>query len=135
MLPACDIHSISANGDLDGMWCLTQVDTLATGTAIPYRDQRVFWSFASDIMSVRQMPVTSHGEFICHFQADGGTLLMSDLYVSDRVNGDSLVSADSLHIVHPLGINRLHEQFAIHELSGNRLTLKGSILKLYFEKY
>lgn len=134
LLGSCDIHT-SDNGDLDGLWCLTQVDSLHNGVSVEYRDQRVFWAFTAGLMTTRQMPYIEHDEYLHHFEREGSNLRVKDAYLSDRVNGDRLITADSLFVLRPSGINTLPEQFAIQQLSGNDMVLSGSTLRLHFEKY
>lgn len=134
IISSCDVHT-SNNGDLDGFWCLTQVDTLANGKSVEYRDNRVFWAFTAGLMTTRQMPADDHEEYVYHFEHNGNTLSIGDAYLSDRVNGDRLIKEDSLFALRPHGINDLHEVFTIEHLSSSSMTLKGNMLKLNFEKY
>lgn len=131
---SCDIHS-SDNGDLDGLWCLTLVDSLSCGSTVQYRQERVFWAFSAGLMTMRQMPANEHAEYVCHFTRDADILRMDDVYLSDRVVGDRLISPDSIFVLRPLGINALREEFSILQLSASNMTLQSNMLKLHFEKY
>lgn len=134
LLGSCDIHT-SGNGDLDGYWCLTQVDSLHNGKSVEYREQRVFWSFAAGLMTVRQMPSSKHPEYVCHFEHEGATLRLGEVYLLDRVAGDRPITQDSLFVLRPMGINAFRESFGIEKLSGSDMSLKGDMLRLHFERY
>lgn len=133
LLVACETTS-SDNGVLDGMWYLTRVDTLSNGQTADYRSQRIFWSFQGSLAQFNCSD--GSGQFyMSHFSSTGSNLILKDIFLYDRVNGDSMIDSNSLHEVQAFGINSLNESFAIEKLNNAAMVLKDDTLRLTFEKY
>ena len=77
LLMACELET-STNGDLDGFWQLTQVDTLATGAQTDMKATGVTWSFQGRIMELRIANKQSDERpIICQFSYNGDSLRSS----------------------------------------------------------
>lgn len=136
LLSSCDLHT-SDNGDLDGFWYLTQVDSIHNGVKVGYREERIFWSFTGALMVTQPMPRSENAkkEYVYHFEVKDNHLCIKDAYRSDRVVGDEPITEERLDELKPFGINKLQEKFLIEELNGKAMQLKSEVLRLHFEKY
>ena len=130
---ACDMES-SKNGDLDGLWQLSQVDTLATGSSTDMRASQITWAVQGVILETRL--ATSYdvqNDIIFRFSHTADSLVLYSPYFSDRHNGD--VRVEDVNQLRPFGVSRLEEHFKVQELSSSTMTLQSQELRLWFRKY
>lgn len=128
-LASCTLET-SGNGDLDGFWHLTAVDTLATGGTADYSDKRIFWAFQGKLYKLREY--TTGNAVVGHFSNEGDSLIFSDVYENDRMEDDpAITDVAQLNIY---GVNAIGEHFSIVNLSSSRMTLQSATLKLNFKK-
>ena len=126
---ACTIET-SGNGDLDGFWHLTQIDTLSTGCSADKSEELLFWAVQADLLNVVDRRIGS--DYLMRFDKSGTTLRVYEPYGNDRMSGDIKVE-DPLELA-PLGINALDETFTIENLSSSKMTLNDGFLRLSFVK-
>lgn len=129
---ACDGLQVSHNGDLDGMWKLVEVDSIANSKHINYSEKAIHWSFQSDLLELDDK-LYKHESCFIRFKHIGDVLLVSDPYLNDRFSSDPKITEISK--ISPFGINALEEKFKIEELSKNNLVVKSNILVLRFKKF
>lgn len=128
-LASCTLET-SNNGDLDGFWHLTSIDTLATGRTADYSEKQVFWMFQGKLYKMREYE--SGIAVVGHFRVEGDSLLITDVYKDDRMVDDpSITNIAELKIY---GVNAIGEHFSITRLSSSRMTLQSRVLKLSFKK-
>lgn len=127
---SCSLET-SSNGDLDGFWHLTRVDTIATGGVCDMSGERVFWSIQMNLLNVTDFANSSYG-YLLRFRDENSILRVYDPYTHDRMNGD--VKVEDSSVLAPLGINQLDESFKIESLSSSRMTLSTDDLRLNFKK-
>lgn len=131
VLTACDLETEKA-GRVEGMWHLEQVDSLQTGKVCDLSRRRLFWSFERKLMSLTD--ADGHNvEYLMRFEDTGDSLWVSDPYESNREKGDIAVSDAA--VLHLYGINSLTDRFKIERLSGKRMLLSTSRLRLRFRKF
>ena len=121
----------SDNGDLDGYWHLTRVDTLATGGVCEMSERLVFWGVQGHLLNAVDRR-SGDANFLLRFDNNGTSLRLYEPYVNDRMVGD--IAVDDASLLAPVGINGLDENFAIERLDGDRMTLRGDVLRLDFRK-
>ena len=132
LLGSCTLET-SDNGDLDGMWHLTRVDTLATGGQRDMVADRVFWSFQVRMVNVRCLATGVN--MVSHFTHTDGTLQFQTFYLNNREGGAPEVT-DSLAYLFPyVAIQRMDETFRVEKLNSSDMILAGDVLRLTFEKY
>ena len=135
---SCTIEP-SNNGDLDGYWCLTEIDSLQNGNSVDYHSARVFWAFQGSIMQTQYFEAEGGDKYTrlgYYFSKEGDRLTVSNPYLSsDRTTNDRAITDDSLFVLRPLGINSREESFTIEKLTGSNMILRNDILRLHFEKY
>lgn len=129
LLASCGDHfDRSNNGDLDGYWQYTQVDTLATGGTTAMKERSMFLSVQGPLLTL-----TGKGAYLYQFAHHDDSLLLRDARYHNRGGGDSLVrNAD---LVKPFGLTRLDEHFHVDQLSGSRMVLSNTTYRLHFRKY
>ena len=133
LLIACDTIS-SDNGELDGMWYLTKVDTLSNGHSADYRSQKIFWSFQGTLAQFNCSDAS--GQFyMSYFSCTGSNLKLQDVFYYDRINGDRVIDTNTLYEVQRFGINNLNEDYAIKSMDNSNMILQNDELCLHFEKY
>lgn len=129
VVAACTLET-SDNGDLDGFWHLKAVDTLSTGGVADYGERQVFWSFQGKLYEMREY--TNDIAVTGHFQKEGDSLFVTDVYRYDRMNDDPAVEdASELYIY---GANAICEHYLIVHLSSGSMTLQSKTLRLNFKK-
>lgn len=127
---SCELET-SGNGDLDGMWRLASVDTLATGGSKDMDGTKIYWSFQHKLLQLDDK-AGGHGSVLLRFEHKDGALRLYDPYFYDRDEGDKPL--DDIEPLVPFGVNALEENCEVEALSGSKMTLKTATLRLGFRK-
>ncbi|MDO4160412.1 MAG: lipocalin-like domain-containing protein [Prevotellaceae bacterium] len=127
---SCELET-SGNGDLDGMWHLVRIDTLSTSGTNDLSNSLIFWSFQNKLMETSDK-TKNNPNVLFRFDRTGTEIKFYNPYINDREDGDLLV-VDPLTLS-PYGINGLEETFTIESLSGSKMILSTSRLRLNFVK-
>lgn len=138
LLASCTIET-SDNGDLDGLWQLTAIDTLATGGHADMRASDVTWSVQGRLLEFRWVSCS----YICKFTYEDNHLLTGDIRVLDRDSEDPLVTDvkapyekfGPYPTMADFGVNQLPEDFKVVTLTSGTMVLESSLLRLHFRKY
>lgn len=126
----------SDNGDLDGMWYLTRMDSVQTSKSYNVRSRRVTWSFQARIMQCFNYNEDSWKKVLMtRFKDEGTQLIISDPFIYNRMEGDIPLTADSIHYLAPHCINSIPDTFALEKLDKKTLIIADDVLRLTFEKY
>ncbi len=129
----CTMES-SDNGNLDGLWQLTRIDTLQTGRSVDMRYSQVVWCVQGALLETR---IADHYEMeddvIFRFSLSGDSLKLHSPFFSYRDLGD--VKVEDVSLLYPFGIMRLEECFLVQHLSSSYMQLQSDSLRLYFRKY
>ncbi len=133
LLAGCDLET-SDNGDLDGYWHLTRVDTLTTGGTLDTSEQLLFWAVQVRLLNVvDQSDDADHMGYLLRFEHKEGTLRVYEPYKNSRKDGD--IKVDDASVLSPFGINRLDETFRVEQLDGDGMQLTGDALRLTFVRF
>lgn len=133
LLAGCDLET-SDNGDLDGYWHLTRVDTLTTGGTLDTSEQLLFWAVQVRLLNVvDQSDDADHMGYLLRFEYKEGTLRVYEPYKNSRKDGD--IKVDDASVLSPFGINRLDETFRVEQLDGDGMQLTGDALRLTFVRF
>ena len=138
---SCDIET-SDNGNLDGLWHLERVDTIATGGSADRSNEYTFWGAQLRLMYTYDSNNSNVGSFYLRFSQTADSLIVEKAYINhwheDNPNvdqgGDIPVTTVNDSLRH-FGINELPEGFAKEKLSGSRMTLRSKTLRLHFRKF
>ena len=124
------------NGDLDGFWLITQVDSLQVGASHKIREARMSWSFQAHLARLFNHNVDSkQTPFMMRFEHKDGLLIMTDPIIYNRMDGDVALTIDSVHYLKPHFINSLPDTFHIETLNRTKMKIADDVVRLYFEKY
>jgi hypothetical protein len=124
---ACDIETAD-NGNLDGLWQLTAVDTLSTHGHRDMKKLNTSWTIQGKLLQIRNTDLT----FVCHFSREGDMLKLGTLYVNDHHDEPPL---EDMPAAGAMGVNEKEESFSIITLTSSTMTLQSATLKLSFRKY
>lgn len=130
LMCSCELDT-SGNGDLDGMWHLTSIDTLSTSGVKRMNEDKIYWSFQYRLLQLEDKSGAAVRALL-RFEHKNGTLRLYDPYIYDREDGDKPLT-DSVMLA-PYGINALEETFTVEGLSGNKMVLRTDKLRLSFRK-
>lgn len=128
MLGSCTLET-SDNGNLDGLWQLRSLDSLANGSSADMHANGVYWAVQLHLLEARDR----HVRVLFRFNHTGDSLVLSNPYVNLRDSSDIKVNETAM--LAPLGINSLEEHFAVKALSGGSMGLESPTLRLHFRKY
>lgn len=128
MLDSCTLET-SDNGNLDGLWQLRSLDSLANGSSVDMHANGVYWAVQLDLLEARDRQV----RVLFRFNHTGDSLVLSNPYVNLRDSSDIKVNEPAM--LAPLGINSLEEHFAVKALSSGSMVLESPTLRLHFRKY
>ena len=134
LLSACER---SNNGDLDGMWHITRIDSVKSGASADVRKDLKFWSFQDKLTQLYNHKTDwEYKEILMtRFEHLEGKLIISSPFIYNRLDGDIFLSDDSLYLLYPHGINCVPDTFAVEHLDRKKMQLADDVVRLYFEKY
>ena len=127
-IASCDIVT-SDNGDLDGFWQMTGVDTLSTGNHAETKENRVFWAVQANLLRT----MSDSYNVLFRFEHTADSLTLHDPYIDKRDSSD--IKVEDVSLLTPFGVNNLREGYSVLELSGSSMILQSETLRLYFRKY
>lgn len=131
MITSCTLES-SDNGELDGYWQLSSIDTLANDHSVNMRDSGIFWAFNFNLLVTRSTnnPI---GEIIYDFEITDNNIVLTNPYILYRDSSDICVT--DVNILKKYGVNSLTETFRIEHINSNKMILQSNMLRLNFRKY
>ena len=132
ILCACDKFHVSDNGELDGFWQLTSVDTLANGRSADMKEKKIFWAVQTDLLEMRDL-TGKHINILFRFDRGPTTLTLSAPVANDRIIYDSLVTNPAT--LQPYVLSHLNETLQVLHLSSSNMTLQSEQLRMFFRKY
>lgn len=122
----------SDNGDLDGYWQLTAIDTLATAHTADMRHSGIYWAVQVRLLLIRDVTVNSPN-VLFRFEKTAETLTISNPVIDERDVSD--IKVENPDILHPYGIYRLKETFRILQLDSQNMVLENQDFRMHFRKY
>ena len=132
----CDLHT-SDNGDLDGFWQLTQMDTLATNRSGDMLESRIYWSVQGNMLEMRDLHnlhgVDCYLTLNFRFRHEQGKLYLSEPIANIRDISDSVVTSPAT--VKFYGLSRLDEEFDVLQLDGAQMRLQSAYYRFHFRRY
>ncbi len=132
MFSSCETET-SDNGDLDGMWHLMQVDTIATGGCRDMVPDRIYWSFQVRLCNLRNL--VKGPDVFCRFEKEEDMLRLHSFYMNDRQGGDPEVTDKMADILLNVMVGSLDQTYHIESISSSIMVLATDELKMRFVKY
>lgn len=129
-MQSCEIET-SHNGDLDGFWHLTGVDTLATGGKRDLAHAKYYWAVQARLLQLHNRTEQPYA-FFMRFEHKGDSLRVHSPYEDNRAEGD--VKIENPQRLNEFGISALDETFHVDALNGKRMVLRGKTVTLSFRK-
>ncbi len=129
----CD--KLPANGDLDGLWQLMEIDT--GGTVTDTKSDRLYCSFQLHLFMLGSQQAGPRAYF-GYFEHKGSTIrfhrftFRSD-YTEDS-NEDRLMTDDDLSVIQPWGFTSTDCTFTVKELTGKRLVISQGETTITYRK-
>ena len=130
MFGSCEIETLD-NGDLDGMWHLTKVDTPPPPPPADMGSKRIYWSFQARLLELDDKS-GAHQSILMRFEHNGATLRLYDPYIYDREDGDKAL--EDITLLNPYGIVAPDETYTIESLNGSKMVLLSGTYRMYFTK-
>lgn len=127
---SCTLET-SDNGDLDGFWQLSLIDTLSSQKSVDMRDSGYFWAVQHNLLILRE--TNQRNEYICNFKHMGDLLIINNPYYYWRDSSD--IKLKDSERIRKFGVNNLEEKFKIVNLNSSKMVLESQLLRLYFRKY
>ena len=131
---SCEIET-SGNGELDGYWQMSQVDTLITGGVADTRASLIYWGFQGRLLQVRY---SENGKYLgegllFRFEKNDSLMKLSSPILHHLYETDEPI--EDVELLKPFGIYRLEEVFAIDQLDEDDMVLTSDLLRLHFRRY
>ena len=140
-LASCD--KTPMNGDLDGMWRLTEMHSKPTADAPTYslqavlRAQRIFWNFQLRLLSIQNhdgLANSETNETVARFEHSGNRLHVTHTYIHRRAE-DILITDPATTQLEHVGIRGCSSSFEVKCLTSKRMVLCSERDSLVFRKY
>ena len=140
-LASCD--KTPMNGDLDGMWRLTEMHSKPTADAPTYslqadlEAQRIFWNFQLHLLSIQNhdsLANSETNETVARFEHSGNRLHVTHTYIHHRAE-DILITDPATTQLEHVGIRGCSSSFEVKCLTSKRMVLCSERDSLVFRKY
>ena len=140
-LASCD--KTPMNGDLDGMWLLTEMHSKPTADAPTYSlqavlgAQRIFWNFQLRLLSIQNhdgLANSETNETVARFEHSGNRLHVTHTYIHHRAE-DILITDPATTQLEGVGIRGCSSSFEVKCLTSKRMVLCSERDSLVFRKY
>lgn len=129
-MTSCELET-SGNGELDGFWQMTRLDTLATGGSCDMRLTQRYWSVQARLLQVSDLSY-EHDSYLFRFEHEGDELRLSDPFVVDHAAGD--VRLEEAECLQPYGMYSLSTSFCIEQLDGEMMVLRSDRVRVWMER-
>lgn len=121
---SCDLER-SENGDLDGIWKLQELDSLATGKHVDTSSSSLAFAVQAHLLQLN-----GGGKMVlCRFEHKADSLILYDPYINHKT------PVEDVKVLKPYGFTGLRQAFLIEKLNSKRMVLKTDELRMWFEKY
>ena len=126
---------VSDNGDLDGYWYMTRLDSVESGKTVDMHNRQLTWSFQVNLMQTFDGS-HDHWDSIMMFRFDhtGNQLIISDPFIYNRLEGDEFLDSTQYWKLKHYGINDIPTCFKVEKLNRKKMRLSDHVVRLYFEK-
>lgn len=124
------------NGDLDGMWHLRTVETLADNSVENVKEQCVYYSIQQNLISVKRLykdnqpDAPKHKQHIGRFIHKGDSLILHDFRVFQ--NEDIVATYEDLAPFYLVGTT---SRYAIKKLNADEMVLRTKLREFTFKKF
>jgi len=141
-LGACEVR-MSDNGDFDGLWQLSAIDSTRSGRTVDMRSSGEYWAVQVHLLEVRNSK-GGHSSVLFRFDLTGDSLkLRSPYYDESGEGGDNIKELEEVTAKHaqavkslkPYGIDVPTQGYRLVTLDSDEMILQKDDVKLCFRKY
>lgn len=134
---------MSENGDFDGLWQLSTIDSTGTGRTVDMRSSGEFWAVQVHLLEVRNTK-GRHGNVIFRFDQTGDSLKLRSPYYDESGEGGNNVKeleevtakhAEAVKKLKPYGIDVPSQGYRLVTLDSDEMVLQKDDVRLCFRKY
>jgi len=131
----------SSNGPFDGLWQLTQIDSVESGVSHRVIEKQVYWSVQGSLLEMRDHLLADgngHYAVFFKFEFNGDSLHISKPVINDRRISDREPEQSETAVY---GIQYLGESFLVNRLTSKQMVLETcrqeshDNVRMYFRKY
>ena len=131
-LTACEVRT-SDNGDFDGFWQLTAIDSLVNGRSVDMHTSGEYWAVQVHLLEVRNTR-GQHEDILFRFGFEGDSLRLRSPYYDESGENGELPEHDVTELK-PYGIDRSEQAYRVLKLNSDNMVLQKEDIKLSFRKY
>ena len=131
-LTACEVRT-SDNGDFDGLWQLSAIDSLGKGRTVDMRSSGEYWAVQVHLLEVRNTK-GSHGSVLFRFDFIGDSLKLRSPYYDESGEGGQLPE-HNVSSLKAYGIDRSEQGYKVLTLESDEMILEKEDVRLNFRKY
>ncbi len=137
-LTACEFE-MSDNGDLDGYWQFTHVDSLQTGGTADMRYSQLFWSVQLNLLEIRNN-LDVFRSVLFRFDKSGDRLRLWNPIANIKNISDSIITDTAAFTPYYIRCtlnadNTLETNLLVRKLNSDEMILQNDDYQLYFRKY
>ncbi len=125
---AAGCQKIDCNGELDGMWQLTEWKNRADNARLADKTSGIFWCVQLKLMKFERKNSTDTHYFLSRFRHEGDSLFLGDVFASPY---DEPAALDKLA---PFGVDA-EGKFRVETLDDERMVLSNKSSLLTFRRY
>lgn len=129
---ACEVRT-SDNGDFDGFWQLTAIDSLVNGRSVDMHTSGEYWAVQVHLLEVRNTS-NKHKSVLFRFNFEGDSLHLRSPYYDESGENGELPEHDVTSLK-PYGIDRSAQAYQVLKLSSSDMVLQKEDVRLSFRKY
>ena len=133
LLTSCTLET-SGNGDLDGFWQLTQLDTLSTGGTTDMRERNAFWAVQHQFLEIKHPHGDVRMNVIFSFEQTKDSLILTEPFFNNRDASDIKID-DPSQLLDFAGIENVREAFFVATLNGSKMELQSKRYLFHFRRY
>ena len=131
-LTACEVRT-SDNGDFDGLWQLTAIDSLVNGRSVDMHTSGEYWAVQVHLLEVRNTH-GRHGRVLFRFDFEGDSLRLRSPYYDESGENGELPKHDVTGLK-PYGIDCSDQAYRVLKLNSDDMVLQKEDTRLSFRKY
>jgi len=132
VLVACEVR-VSDNGDFDGLWQLTAIDSVSSGRRVDMHTSGEYWAVQVHLLNVHNTK-GRHGSVLFRFDFVGDSLKLRSPYIDESGEGGTLPVHDVSRLK-AWGIDRSEQGYRVVTLNGDEMVLLKEDVRLSFRKY
>ena len=131
-LTACEVRT-SDNGDFDGFWQMTAIDSLVNGRSVDMHTSGEYWAVQVHLLEVRNIR-NRHKDVLFRFSFEGDSLRLRSPYYDESGENNELPE-HNVTSLKPYGIDRSAQTYRVLTLTSDNMVLQKEDVKLSFRKY